>query len=139
MKLEYRTWSKREQRVLKLSYSIHFVHAVYTFKYLSDLAQVRVLLALNQVTQFIHFYHKLLQFFNEYDNNPNCNNCVSQYICLICCLLTFNMFLSHKTHFKAKANICFCLHSLKDDVIDDGYNFSCVKCGFFKDSFLVVY
>ena len=47
---------------------------------------VRVLLALNQVTQFIHFYHKLLIFFNEYDTNTNCNNCISQ----ICCLLTLN-------------------------------------------------
>jgi len=90
MKFEYMTWSKREQRVWKLWCSIHFVHAVYTVKYLADLAQVRVLLALNQVTQFIHFYHKVLHFFNEYDTNLNCNNCVSQNICLMCCLLNFN-------------------------------------------------
>jgi len=43
--------------------------------------------------------------------------------CLIFCLLTFNKLLFLIKHiFKAKADICFCLHSLKDDVIDDGYS-----------------
>ena len=66
------------------------------------------------------FYPKLLQFFNEYDTSTNCNNCVSQNKCLICCLLTFNkLFIPFKAHFKAKADICFCFHSLKDDVIDE--------------------
>jgi len=95
------------------------------------------------VTQLIHFYHKLLQFFNEYDTNTNYNNCVSQIFVLYVVYLLSTSFLSHKTNFKAKTDICFCLHtcSLKDDVIDDGYdlnNPSCVKCEFCKDSFLVV-
>jgi len=48
--------------------------------------------------------------------------------------LLLTSFLSHKTHFTAKADF-------EDDIIDDGYdltNLSCVKCGFFKDSLLVV-
>ena len=57
MQLEYRSWSKREQRVgiLYLSVDLHFVHAINSFKYVSDPAPVRILL--NQVTHFIYFYH----------------------------------------------------------------------------------
>jgi len=51
-------------------------------------------------------------------------------------LIFFTRFLSNKTHFKGKADICFCLYtcSLKDDVIDDDYDLKLCKMQIFKDS-----
>ena len=46
---------QNENKEFEKYLSIYNVHAVNSFKYLSDLASVRLLFALNQVTQFINF------------------------------------------------------------------------------------
>jgi len=87
---------------------------------LSDPAPVRTLFALNQVNQFIQFYHKQLHFFSINNTTiPTAITIFHKYLSNVVHLLSTS-YLSHKIHFKSMSEICFCLHSLKDDVSYDG-------------------